>query len=60
MFWCLIIQTSTYKLNKGEYIGCLEPTIMDSVPSDQPDTHPTNSVTLQKMMAEQIQQDTFN
>ena len=27
--------------NKGEYIGCLEPTITDSMTSDQPDTHPT-------------------
>ena len=48
------------KFNKGEYIGCREPTITDSMPSDQPDTHPTNSVTLQKMMAEHVQQDTFN
>ena len=30
------------------------------MPSDQPDTQPTNSVTLQKMMAENVQQDTFN
>ena len=28
--------------------------------SDQPDTHSTNSVTLQKMMAEQVQPATFN
>ena len=28
--------------------------------SDQPDTRSTNSVTLQEMMAEQAQQDTFN
>ena len=28
--------------------------------NDQPDTHSTNSVTLQKMMAEQVQLDTFN
>ena len=28
--------------------------------SDQPDTHPTNSVTLQKMIPEHVQQDTFN
>ena len=48
------------KFNKEEYIGCLEPAITDSMPSDQPDTHPTNSVTLQKMMAEQVQQETFN
>ena len=30
------------------------------MPSDQPETHPTNSVSLQKMMAEQVQQETFN
>ena len=48
------------KFNKGEYIGCLEPTITDSIPSGQSETHPTNSVTLQKMMAEQVQQETFN
>ena len=48
------------KFNKGEYIGCLEPAITDSMPSDQPDTHPTNNVTLQKIMAEHVQQDTFN
>ena len=28
--------------------------------SDQPDAHSTNSVTPQKMMAEQVQLDTFN
>ena len=53
------------KFNKGEYIGCLESTIDDSVTSDtqihtQPDGHSTNSVTLQKMMAEQVQLDAFN
>ena len=38
--------------NKGEYIGCLEPAIMDDmtlVDSESPSTH---SITLQKMMAE--------
>ena len=34
------------KFNKGEYIGCLVPSITDSMPSDQPATHPTSSVTL--------------
>ena len=48
------------RFNKGEYIECLEPTITDSMPSDQPETHPTNSVTLQKMMTEQVQLETFN
>ena len=48
------------KFNKGEYIGHPEPAITDSINSDQPGTYPTNSVTLQKMMAEHVQQDTFN
>ena len=53
------------KFNKGEYIACLEPTIEDNILSDtqihnQPDAHSTNSITLQKMMAEQLQPDTFN
>ena len=48
------------KFDKGEYIGCLEPTITDNMTSDQPDAHSTNSVTLQKMMSEQVQPDTFN
>ena len=46
--------------NKGEYIGCLEPAIMDNTTIDQPETHSANSVTLQKMMAEQVQPDTFD
>ena len=42
---------------KGEYVGHLEPAIEDSVDSDlpshpQPDTHSTNSVITQQMMAE--------
>ena len=48
------------KFNKGEYIGHLEPTITGNITSDQPDAHSTNSVTLQKMMAEQVHLDTFN
>ena len=48
------------KFNKGEYIGCLEPAITDSMISDPPDTHSNNSVILQKMMAEQVQLDAFN
>ena len=48
------------KFNKGEYVWCLEPTITDNNSSDQLGTHSTNSITLQKMMAEQVQPDTFN
>ena len=44
--------------NKGEYIGCLEPTIADNMTNDQPDVHSTNSVTFQKMLAEQVQPST--
>ena len=43
--------------NKGEYIGCHEPTIMDDMAIDQQETHSAHSVTLQKMMAEQVQPD---
>ena len=44
-------------LNKGEYVGHLEPAIEDTADSDppfhaQPDTHSANSVTTQQMMAE--------
>ena len=46
--------------NKGEYIGCLEPTITDDMTINQPETHSANNVTLQKMMAEQVQPDIFD
>ena len=36
--------------HKGEYIGHLEPAVLDS--TDQQETHQTNSVTLKKMMSE--------
>ena len=49
------------KFNKGEYIGCLEPTMSDHIPiQSQTNNHSTNSVTLQTMMAEQVQLDTFH
>ena len=44
--------------HKGEYIGHLEPEVLDS--TDQKDIHHTNSVTLKKMMSETIMLDTFN
>ena len=46
--------------HKGEYIGHLEPAVMDNKTIDQQDTHQTNSVTLKKMMAETVIPDTFN
>ena len=51
--------------NKGEYIAYLEPAIEDCMTSGtqthgQPGVHSTNSVTLQKMMTEQVQPDTFH
>ena len=44
--------------HKGEYIGHLEPVVLDS--TDQKDTHQTNSMTLKKMMSETITPNTFN
>ena len=51
--------------NKGEYIGWLEPAIEDNVNSDLPSqdqqvTHSTNSLTTQRMMAEEVKLDTFH
>ena len=46
--------------NKGEYIGHLEPVITDDTTIDQPETHSAHSVTLQMMMAEQVQPDIFD
>ena len=47
-------------LNKGEYIGCLEPAITENMPIAQQETQPTNSVTIQKMMSEQVPLDIFD
>ena len=44
--------------HKGEYIGHLEPAVLDS--TDHRDIHHANSVTLKKMMSETVTPDTFN
>ena len=46
--------------NKGEYIGHLKPAIMYDATIDDSEFHSTNSITLQKMMAEQVQPDIFD
>ena len=46
--------------HKGEYIGHLEPAVMDTNTIEQKETHQTNSITLKKMMAEMVTPDTFN
>ena len=51
--------------NKGQYVRHLEPGIDDNVYSDLPshaqsDTHSTNSVTIQKMIVEQVKPDNFH
>ena len=46
--------------NKGEYVGCLEPALADDTTIDQSETHYTNNITLQVMMAEQVKLDTFD
>ena len=47
-----------FTFHKGEYIGHLEPAVLDS--TAQQETHQTNSITLKEMMAETITPDTFN
>ena len=47
-------------IHKGEYVGHLEPAVMDNNTIDQTETHQTNSITLKKMMAETVTSDTFN
>ena len=46
--------------HNGEYIGHLEPAVMDAYTIEQKEPHQTNSVTLKKMMAEMVTPDTFN
>ena len=46
--------------NKGEYVGYLEPAITDDTTMDQTEAHQTNSITLQKMMTEQVKPDVIN
>ena len=46
--------------HKGEYIQHLEPAIIDDTTLDQTEAYQTNSMTLQKMMAEQVTPDVFN
>ena len=51
--------------NKGEYVGHLEPTIEDIDeeknlhPQANQDTHTMNSITITKMMSEQVEPDAF-
>ena len=44
--------------HKGEYIGHLEPVVLDS--TEQRDVHHANSVTLKKMMSKTVTPDTFD
>ena len=46
--------------NEGECIGHLELTLTNDTTIDQSETHSTNSVTLQKMMAGQMKPDMFD
>ena len=46
--------------HKREYIGHLEPAVMDTNTIDQQETLQTKNITLKKMMAEMVTPDTFN
>ena len=41
-------------------LDILEPAIIDDTTIDQPEVHQTNSIILQKVMAEQVKPDVFN
>ena len=47
-------------LNKGEYVGYLEPPI-DEIPQTlvNPDLATTHSITMKRMMTEKVEMDTF-
>ena len=62
---CVNVLVSSYTnkhltFHKEEYIGQLEPAVMDDTTIEQMETHQTNSVTLKKMMAETVTPDIFN
>ena len=46
--------------HKGEYIGHLEPAVIDDTTIDERETHQPNSITLQKMMAEKVTPNIFD
>ena len=46
--------------NKGEYFGHFEAALTDDTTIDQTEALSTNSITLQKMMAEQVKLDIFD
>ena len=46
--------------HKGEYVGHLEPAVIDDSTIEQRETHQANSVTLKKMMAEMVTPDICN
>ena len=59
----ILVSNNTNKhlpFNKGEYIGYLEPAITNDTTIDLTEAHQTNSITLQKMMAEQVKPDVFD
>ena len=46
--------------HKGEYVRHLEAAVIDGTTIDEKETHQTNSITLQKMMAEKVTPNIFN
>ena len=62
-YFNILVSNYTNKLvtfNKGECIGHLEPTITDDKTTDDLESHLTHSITLKKMVAEQVQPDIFD
>ena len=58
----IIVSNYTNKhitFNKGEYIGCLEPTEEIPQTTENPDAQTMHSITTEKMTAEKVEPDTF-
>ena len=65
IFWYQITATNMSHLIREKYVGHLKPTIenineeKNLHPHKNPDVHTINSVTMEKMMSEQVEPDTF-
>ena len=58
--WHTSLHNKHLTFHKGEYVRHLEPAVFDDTTIDQRETHQTNSITLQKMMAEKVSPDIIN
>ena len=60
IYICFQLHQKHLTFHKREYVGHLEVAIIDDTTIDQKEANQTNSITLQKMMVEQVKPDVFN